>query len=308
MELINEQWDLADKDLTNWLNEDKHESSLPLSDILKSTYLAFRQKQIERFSNFCQKAFVNFKETEKAKAEKALEESQNIPLFRIRDLFKKKEGEDLLLREPTKEYPVEDNRIMFKKTFTPDGYWEELTKKENDSIIKGIITGDQQVFNNLYEYEFPKTVKLVLNNSGNLDAAKDLFQDALITLMEKVYTNKLDLTCSVKTYLYSICRYLWMDQLKQNKREMPLNDSYDYLIADITVIGFEYTPDIYENVNTAIESLGDPCKQLLECYYYKNQSWDEIASSLGYASAASARNQKYKCLERVRKMVSVEVE
>jgi hypothetical protein len=46
----------------------------------------------------------------------------------------------------------------------------------------------------------------------------------------------------------------------------------------------------------------------LKSYYYKNQSWDEIASSLGYASAASARNQKYKCLERIRKTLNVEVE
>jgi hypothetical protein len=53
--------------------------------------------------------------------------------------------------------------------------------------------------------------------------------------------------------------------------------------------------------------LGDPCKELLECFYYKNLSWSEIASRLGYSSAASARNQKYKCLERIRKAVNVEV-
>lgn len=110
------------------------------------------------------------------------------------------------------------------------------------------------------------------------------------------------------TFLYSICRLLWMYRLQQNKSETPVKDEYSYNNADITVAGFENTPDIYENVNSAIETLGNPCKQLLEYYYYKNLSWDEIASSLGYANAASARNQKYKCLERIRDTMKHEIE
>ena len=85
-----------------------------------------------------------------------------------------------------------------------------------------------------------------------------------------------------------------------------MNLEYSYTNAEITVAGFEITPDIFENVNRAIETLGDPCKQLLECYYYKNLSWAAIASKLGYANAASARNQKYKCLERIRSKVNIE--
>ena len=97
-----------------------------------------------------------------------------------------------------------------------------------------------------------------------------------------------------------------MDQLRQNKRKMPIQDEYSYTNAEITVAGFEYTPDIYEYVKIAIETLGDPCKQLLELHYYKNLGWAEIASKLGYANAASARNQKYKCLERIRHTMSCE--
>ena len=76
---------------------------------------------------------------------------------------------------------------------------------------------------------------------------------------------------------------------------------------DITV-NFYNKPDIFDTVRTAINTLGDPCKQLLECFYYKNMNWDEISSTLGYASAASARNQKYKILERIRTKVSIEIE
>lgn len=278
MDIKNNQWDLADEDLDLWLNRDKHESSLPLSDILKSAYLFFRQKQIEKFDQFCNQAFDCYQELERLKLN--------------------------LVHETVSEY----SQIMFKRSDLTKSEKRTRILKENQKIINGILSGNQKVFNDLYENEFPSVVKLIINNSGSVDIAKDVFQDALVILMEKVYTNKLDLTCTVSTYLYSVCRYLWMDQLRHKKREVPLNDSYDYIKVDISIAGFNNSPDNYANVNTAIEALGEPCKQLLESYYYKNMSWTEIASSLGYTSAASARNQKYKCLERIRSKVEYVIE
>lgn len=96
--------------------------------------------------------------------------------------------------------------------------------------------------------------------------------------------------------------------IRKVQKSISFNDPYNNLVADITTIGEETIPDVFESVNKAIETLGDPCRQLLECFYYENLSWVEIASSLGYSSAASARNQKYKCLERIRKSVNAEVE
>lgn len=292
MDLENSNWDQADQDFSIWLNGDKHKSGFPLTDILKSTYLVFHQKQIARISEICNNAFEYFQEQDRKREQKSLEEQLKI-------------GVDSLIHEVAEGY----NIPMFRKFDRSLKDQNERTRKNNERIINGVISGDQNIFNELYENEFPKAVRFIVQNSGRVEMAKDVFQDALVIFIEKVYTKKLDLTCSVSTYLYSICRFLWMGQLRQNKREMPLNDTYSYLKDEIIVIGFDdATPDIYENVNSAIEKLGNPCKQLLESYYYKSLSWDEIASSLGYASAASARNQKYKCLERIRNAVNVEVE
>jgi len=70
------------------------------------------------------------------------------------------------------------------------------------------------------------------------------------------------------------------------------------------IIEDDNTPENIDDITNAIENLGNPCKQLLELFYYRNESWDNIAELLGYASAGSARNQKYKCLERLRKQLS----
>ena len=280
MDFGNKQWDQADQDLNLWLNGNNTESNLLHSDILKSIFLVFRQKQIERLSYFCKQAFEYYQEQESIKLQKVYDSVVEYDEVRFRK------------GEPLSEYEITAN-----------------AKRENRRIINGILSGDYKIFNDLYEYEFPKVVNLIIKNSGNIEMAQDVFQDAIVILMEKVYAQKLDLTCSVKTYLYSICKYLWLDQLRQNKREKQMIQFFDeeYNSNDIS-IHFYNEPEILDNVATAINALGDPCKQLLECFYYKNMSWDEIASSLNYANAASARNQKYKCLERIRNIVNVEVE
>ena len=295
MNLENHKWNIADEEFSLWLNGTNRGKSIELTDILKSTFLVFRHKQRSLLEAFCQRSIDYLNEEESKRKDDSFRDNN----INFRKISVKEQFQDDILP---------DHVPMFSKVIKEDepGYWERIRNEENNRIINGILSGDQNVFNKLYENEFPKVVKLVINNSGSVEVAKDVFQDALVILIEKVYTQKLDLTCSVSTYLYSICRFLWMDQLRQNKREMPLKDEYSYMNAEITVSGFEITPDIFEQVNIAIETLGDPCKQLLECYYYKNLSWAGIASKLGYANAASARNQKYKCLERIRSKVNLE--
>ena len=276
MDFENNQWDLADGDFKQWLNGDNNGSYPPLSDILKSTYLAFRQKQIERLRRICNQALEYYQEQERIKFQIAQE-----PWF-------------------------EDNNINFRYRRLSESEERDETFEENQRIINGILAGDQFIFNEIYEYEFPKVFNLINNNSGSVEIAKDVFQDAIIILIENVHAKKLDLTCSIKTYLYSICKYLWLDQLRQNKRERQMIDMYEeeYITNDIS-IQFYKTPDVFDNVSSAIKTLGDSCQHLLECYYYKNMSWDEIANELGYSSAASARNQKYKCLERIKSKLNL---
>jgi len=73
--------------------------------------------------------------------------------------------------------------------------------------------------------------------------------------------------------------------------------------VDISIDYYEEAPDRYDQVKGAIDSLGDSYRQLLKLFYFENQTWDTIASRLGYASASSARNQKYKCLKKIRKKI-----
>jgi DNA-directed RNA polymerase specialized sigma24 family protein len=58
----------------------------------------------------------------------------------------------------------------------------------------------------------------------------------------------------------------------------------------------------FQVMEQSLKNLGEPCKSLLEAYYLEKKSMIEIASDFGYTNADNAKNQKYKCLMRLKKI------
>lgn len=185
---------------------------------------------------------------------------------------------------------------------------KDLSKKfkENKKIIKAIELNEQSVYDYLYEYELPKITRLVVKNSGNIESAEDIFQEALLIIYEKIFQNDLKLMCSFSTYLYSISRILWLEKLRSKDKNIVLIDSYDFVEIKLTEIENDDLPDEYERVCKVIEQLGKSCQELLEYFYFQKKNWNEIADLLGYSNAGSAKNQKYKCIEKIKSELAIE--
>jgi DNA-directed RNA polymerase specialized sigma24 family protein len=52
----------------------------------------------------------------------------------------------------------------------------------------------------------------------------------------------------------------------------------------------------------ALGELGEPCKTIIEDYYIHGRSMQEICEKFGYTNADNAKTQKYKCLQRLKKL------
>jgi RNA polymerase sigma factor (sigma-70 family) len=195
--------------------------------------------------------------------------------------------------ESFKEYS-----ILQKKIFKIEDLHEPDLSLEIINLLK---RNDQSVFEYLYEYELPKIVRLVIKNSGNIESAEDIFQEALLILYEKVCKNELNLTCSFSTYLYSVSRILWLEQLRLKDNNLVLFEDYEFIKVDSLIEDSITVPEDYENVKSIIINLGKSCQDLLEYYYFRKMDWKEIAQKLGYSNEGSARNQKYKCIQRIKK-------
>jgi RNA polymerase sigma factor (sigma-70 family) len=126
----------------------------------------------------------------------------------------------------------------------------------------------------------------------------------MIALYEKAKSESFVLTCQIKTYVYSVCRHLWLKRLQQlGKYAAPLDDSMEKTVAiEPDVEALEKRNSEYAIMDRALNSLGEPCKSLLEAFYIQKKGMNEIATAFGYTNADNAKNQKYKCLMRLKKL------
>lgn len=172
------------------------------------------------------------------------------------------------------------------------------------SIVEQLRTGNnQQAIQQLYQ-AFPSICKLICNLGGEESDAKDVFQDALLVLYRNAQKPDFELTCAPSTYLYSVARFLWKDKLKKRYREVPLNlNAQEQQVIETDVEYFKENQSKTQQLAQILTTLGERCKSLLQAYYYQKMSMKEIASKFDYASVNSAKTQKYKCLERAKKLV-----
>lgn len=122
---------------------------------------------------------------------------------------------------------------------------------------------------------------MVYQKSGSLEDAKDIFQDGLMIMLEKIDNKDFVLTCKFKTFLYCVCENLWKSVLM--KKQAATN----YLSRRIEVDNdndFTELLDnkLYEKIFWDVfETLDDVSKKILKLYW-QEVSPQEIAINLGY--------------------------
>ena len=148
---------------------------------------------------------------------------------------------------------------------------------------------------------------LVLSNSGYPDDARDIFQEAMIVLYQNVKSGSFELNCQLKTYLYSVSRRLWLKRLSQSQKMSTWSEVEDLQetvpVEDELERHAQHDLD-FQVMEQSLNNLGEPCRSLLKAYYLEMKSMVEIAGDFGYTNADNAKNQKYKCLMRLKKIFS----
>ena len=171
------------------------------------------------------------------------------------------------------------------------------------ALLEGLATSDKRAVETIYRENYNMVQSLIINNNGSSDDAKDIFQEAMIVLYEKVRSGSFELNCQIKTFVYSVSRRLWLKRLQQQNRYAAPGDSMENLVAvEEDLEEHEQRNAEYEMMEKAISNLGEPCKSLLEAYYLQKQNMQVIAANFGYTNADNAKNQKYKCLMRLKKI------
>jgi DNA-directed RNA polymerase specialized sigma24 family protein len=94
-----------------------------------------------------------------------------------------------------------------------------LTTDSNEqSLLKGLAGNDRNAIETIYKAHYSMIQTLIINNSGTSDDARDIFQEAIIVLYEKAKSGSFELHAQLKTYIYAVCRRLWLKKMALNQR------------------------------------------------------------------------------------------
>ena len=177
------------------------------------------------------------------------------------------------------------------------------TENNEQKLLEGLAVNDRIAIETIYKHHFAMIQTLVTANSGGSDDARDIFQEAMIVLYEKVRSGQFELNCQIKTYLYSVCRRLWLKRLSQMQRMTPEVNHLDETVSvEEDLESHQQKNRDFQTMERCLNNLGEPCRSLLEAYYLQKRSMMDIAESFGYTNADNAKNQKYKCLMRLKKL------
>ena len=158
----------------------------------------------------------------------------------------------------------------------------------------------------IYRNYFESLGWYVMNNSGTRQDAEDIFQEVVVSFIDLVQKDKFRGESTVKTFLFSLNRHTWLNELKRRGRALAREEKYEKgqerteMDVSHSIVSKEDRSKIIEIVG----KLGETCKKILLLFYYENQSISEILETLHYENEQVVRNKKSKCLKQLAAMIS----
>ncbi len=176
--------------------------------------------------------------------------------------------------------------------------------KDNETIAR-IREGDEEVIDQTYRQYRQEFIRWMRKKYAVSDEeAREFYQEIFCRFLVQVQNGKLTyITFSLKTYLFGIGRNLFSEKKRKDIRFDHEIDEERIADSNEDSIQKKEREVDYYFLEKSLQLLDANHQRLLEMFYYENKSMDYIALKLGYKNAASAKNQKYRCMEKVRKML-----
>lgn len=178
----------------------------------------------------------------------------------------------------------------------------EKNSNDNDLIAR-IKNHERAVLKEIYISHYPAVEKYILTNSGNTEDARDIYQEAFLAFWKNIQEERFypEHAGAIGGYLLQIARHKWIDLLRREKRIQVLTGVQEEQHATI-MEGNREDEKKLSLLKTQYKDMGAPCKELLYRFYYKKEKLKTIAAHFSWTEA-TAKNNKYRCLQKLRNAV-----
>ncbi len=153
----------------------------------------------------------------------------------------------------------------------------------------------------LYQQYCESTISIIKGHGASHQDAQDVFQETVVSFIEIVKKGKYRMEASIKTFLVSVAKNIWLNEIKKRERS-------DHRDRQFELGREQEEEDVSHHINDLekkrqlrelVLQLGEPCQKILLLFYYENLSMKEIVDHLPYENEQVVRNKKYKCLQQL---------
>jgi RNA polymerase sigma factor (sigma-70 family) len=175
-----------------------------------------------------------------------------------------------------------------------------MASYNNEELLGGILRNNSLILRYIYKTYFHKIYSFVTNNRGDAGEANDIFQEAIIVIYRKLKKDSLLMgNNSFETYLFSICKLLWLKQLQYRKESIVKVDDMDHfsnqIIAD-DLSELIHKNERYKLYQDHFQKMGKDCQKILQLFFEK-VAIKQITELMGYSSDSYTKKRKHQCKE-----------
>lgn len=178
-------------------------------------------------------------------------------------------------------------------------------KLTNEAYLDGLQKQKREVLENIYAVHFPVIAKYISSMGGNEAIAKDIFQEGLIVVYEKAKAEELNLTCAFGTYLFAVCKRMYLKKSSTNRVSFGLETELKEEVLDDNIIERINKSERYALYREKFNLLGKDCKKILSLFFNK-VSMEEISRMMGFSSAGYAKKRKFNCKKQLIELIKAD--
>ena len=173
-----------------------------------------------------------------------------------------------------------------------------ITAISTQADVNGAITY-------LYKTYYRLLERYVMANSGNEMDAEDVIQDVMVAFVDLVQQGKYRGEASVKSFLHTLARNLWITELRKRGSTTKRNELFEMDRDQLTDDVSEYVTywEAQQTIADFFKRMGETCRKILTLFYYHDLSMKDILKQTNYENEQVLRNRKYKCLKEITDMI-----
>ena len=162
----------------------------------------------------------------------------------------------------------------------------------------------------LYEHYFEDAATEIKLRGGSDDDAADMFQEAVLILIEKIKTGKFRQESSIKTFLVGIARNLWLFEKRtrerRSSREMlyTISEGSDINTEDLDIGERIFSKSNTDVIQTLFKQVGEVCSKILIGFYYENSSMKNLLQRFHFDNEQVLRKRKSRCMKKLKKLLT----